>query len=370
MDFVYIRIEEILNVLVSALEILDSCQCTVLNGCQAPIIRSGKTGRPRFDTSKEHLEFLLEFDFTVPEIARLLDVSVRTIRRRMKELELSKPFFHVFSVMLFSPKRITQQRVRTTLRSIDPIGSVLRGLEVMLIPRRPYSVPSPLSLWHIDGNHKLVWRIIIHGGIDGYSRKIMYLQANANNKASTVHGLPVRVRSDKGGENVDVACFMLEHPLRGSEKRSMITGRSVHNQRIERLWRDLWCSVLSNYYAAFHHLEDSGFLDPNNDLHILCLQFVMIPRINAHLNIFRSTWDRHPLSSQGNKSPQQLWLSGQISSTENCQSTVSVPEPPSLLREAVVAKLQDNIDPFMHSNIFGIEVYKEAVRVASACTFD
>lgn len=52
------------------------------------------------------------------------------------------------------------------------------------------------------------------------------------------------------------------------------------------------------------------------------------------------------------------------------QSTVSVPEPPSLLREAVVAKLQDNIDPFMHSNIFGIEVYKEAVRVASACTFD
>lgn len=54
----------------------------------------------------------------------------------------------------------------------------------------------------------------------------MYLQANANNKASTVlhcfleavqsHGLPVRVRSDKGGENVDVACFMLEHPLRGS----------------------------------------------------------------------------------------------------------------------------------------------------------
>lgn len=101
------------------------------------------------------------------------------------------------------------------------------------------------------------------------------------------------------------------------KKRSMITGRSMHNQRIERLWRDLWCcSVLSNYYAAFHHLEDSGFLDTNNDLCILCLQFVMISRINVHLNIFQSTWEWHPLPRQGHKSPKHLWISRQISSTE------------------------------------------------------
>ncbi|KAG5281566.1 hypothetical protein AALO_G00073760 [Alosa alosa] len=133
---------------------------------------------------------------------------------------------------------------------------------VLLIPRRPYSVPSPLSLWHIDGNHKLVrWRIIIHGGIDGYSRKIMYMQANTDNKATTVFqcfmtavntfGLPLRVRSDKGGENVDVARYMLQHPLRGPDRSSMITGRSVHNQLNWLAVRDLWFSVLSNYYTAF-----------------------------------------------------------------------------------------------------------------------
>lgn len=71
----------------------------------------------------------------------------------------------------------------------------------------------PNSLWHIDGNHKLIkWRFVIHGGIDGYTRTIIYLKCSTNNLAATVMssfykavcGVPDKVRSDLGGENIDV----------------------------------------------------------------------------------------------------------------------------------------------------------------------
>lgn len=59
---------------------------------------------------------------------------------------------------------------------------------------------------------------------------IVYLKANTNNSAATVFqlflgavekfGLPSRVRSDKGGENVDIARYILSHPLRGADRGS------------------------------------------------------------------------------------------------------------------------------------------------------
>lgn len=75
------------------------------------------------------------------------------------------------------------------------------------------------------------------GGIDGYSRLVVYLQCCSNNHATTVvdaflsavhtHQLPSRVHSDQGRENLRVAQYMLE--MRGAERRSIITSNSVHN---------------------------------------------------------------------------------------------------------------------------------------------
>ena len=42
----------------------------------------------------------------------------------------------------------------------------------------------------------------------------------------------------------------------------MLTGKSTHNQRIERLWRDVFESALALYYEIFTFMEDSAILDP------------------------------------------------------------------------------------------------------------
>ena len=83
------------------------------------------------------------------------------------------------------------------------------------------------------------WRFIIHAGVDGYSRTIVYMHCSDNNRASTLfqsfpsaiteYGLPSRVRADHGEENMEVANYMLMRPLRGTGRGSFITGRSVHN---------------------------------------------------------------------------------------------------------------------------------------------
>ncbi|KAJ7576111.1 hypothetical protein C8J56DRAFT_800666, partial [Mycena floridula] len=38
---------------------------------------------------------------------------------------------------------------------------------------RPYKLSRPNALWHLDSHHKLIlWGIIIHGIVDGYSRTV------------------------------------------------------------------------------------------------------------------------------------------------------------------------------------------------------
>ena len=98
------------------------------------------------------------------------------------------------------------------------------------------------------------WTFVIHGGINGFSRLIVYLGCSTNNRASTMFQF-------------------FEQAVQ----------THVHNQRIERLWRNLFAGCTYTYYHLFYALEDSGLLDPSNEIHLCALHYVYTPRINQSL---------------------------------------------------------------------------------------
>ena len=172
---------------------------------------------------------------------------------------------------------------------------------------------------HLDGHHKLIrWRMVIHGCVDGFSRVIVFLKCSNNNEALTVlesfqsavntFHYPRRIRTDHGTENVEVARFML-HKY-GITTNPVITGRSIHNQRIERMWKDVFAYVVQYFYNLFYFMESQDILDPDNELHLFALQYIYIPRVKRALDYFTLQWNNHPMSTQGNKSPLQSWTAG------------------------------------------------------------
>lgn len=216
------------------------------------------------------------------------------------------------------------------------------------------------------------------------------MRCSSDNKCTTVYELferavhaydvPSRVRTDHGLENVRVAEYMLR--TRGLGRESIITGSSVHNQRIERLWRDTFSGVLKLYYELFHFLESRKSLDPLNEVHLFALHYVYLPRINQSLDVCTLGWNFHGLRTEKGRTPKQLFytdvgpagddihltdidsygidIDGPVPDIQS-ENLVVVPECINPLTLEDQELLEQLVDPLSNSDNYGIELYDRTV---------
>ena len=137
-------------------------------------------GRPSLNIEMPMLSYFLDNGFSAVEIASLLHTSLSTIRRRMSLFGLSiRSRYSIISDgeldqlvtdiqhhyplcgyrmmrghLVSLGHRVQESRVRASMLRTDPEGVLLR--RITAIQRRTYSVASPNSLWHLDGNHRLI----------------------------------------------------------------------------------------------------------------------------------------------------------------------------------------------------------------------
>ena len=117
---------------------------------------------------------------------------------------------------------------------------------------------------------------MVHGCCDGKSRRIMLLRCSTNNLAETVlelfkdaiknnRGLwPSRIHVGRGVETVliRVICFDLSDETVthwGKGRYSFIAGSSTSNQRIERLWRDVFRCVCHFFISLYILWNNKAF---------------------------------------------------------------------------------------------------------------
>ena len=160
----------------------DSSSAMVLEEPQPAETRlSAGPGRPRLMVPDE-LDYLVQNNFKSTAIAKMYGVSTSTVKRWLKDFGLSTRILYsdmdnseldelvrkildnhpsigyrsVKAHLSTSGHQVQVERVRLSVRRVDPERNLFRHHVLQVAQRGTYNVRAPQALWHIDGYHKLI----------------------------------------------------------------------------------------------------------------------------------------------------------------------------------------------------------------------
>lgn len=191
---------------------------------------------------------------------------------------------------------VRKEDIRLILSTLDPLGTEMRRKR--RLHRRVYFSKGPNFVWHVDSYDKLKpFGICINGAIDGFSRRILWLNAYCTSSdpkviggyfletVRTFGGSPRILRADMGTEN-SVIRDVQRYLRRGDAdqlagERSFIYGKSTANQRIESWWGILRKECVDLWLEYFHQIKDEGYFDGSFlDKNLVLFCFLSLIQVN------------------------------------------------------------------------------------------
>ena len=210
-----------------------------------------------------------------------------------------------------------REDIRKIILNLDPLGVDLRRRR--RLRRRRYSNPGPNYVWHLDGHDKLKpFGFSIHGCIDGYSRRLIWLEVAATNKmpdliakyyldaVKQLKGIPKTLKADDGTENsmIQPIHVCLREPTSGiNAVRSFSIISSPLNQRIESYWSKLRQDRPGWWKSFFQDMVDLELFNASDPVLLDCIRFCFMHLIRNELYSVANEWNQHLISKSINCGP-------------------------------------------------------------------
>lgn len=238
---------------------------------------------------------------------------------------------------------VPRNLVAKIMKEIDPDGVEERRSR--RLKRRTFSSKGANASWHLDGYDKLKpYGFPIHGAVDGFSRRILWLEVTRSNndpkvvaafylkQVKELGGCPLLLVTDCGSENGIAASIQCMFRTNDQDELAGVKSHrycsSPANQRIEGWWSFFRRNRSNWWISLFKDMVDYGLLCVGNTLHMECLWFCFSKLLQNDLDKVKDHWNSHKISKSPYSSvhgvPDVMYFLPEYHRHEEC--LVSVPE--------------------------------------------